>query len=639
MGWVMILAELLFLIGFPLLAALVLLVTKSSAARDWIVRIATLLIAAGSIFTAVKYFSGATFFAIPGEWLGYGMLAVEALLGVYIIVTSIRNRRPLSAIFVLAQAPLVIWFELTHGHALAESAGQLYIDKLSIIMVLIVGVIGSLICLYALSYMKHYHQHHTEVKQRQPFFFFMLFLFLSVMFGLVLANNLIWMYFFWEITTLSSFLLIGYSQDKIAKRNAFRALELNLLGGIGFAIAIVYCGLKLGTIDIQALIGMGLNTPALLVPVMLLAFAGVIKAAQMPFSSWLLGAMVAPTPTSALLHSSTMVKAGVYLLIRLAPGLHGTIAGTMVTYVGAITFLATSLLAIGQSDGKKILAYSTIANLGLIVTCAGIGTYESLWVAILLIVFHAIAKSLMFLSVGSVENALGSRDVEDMQGLITHTPRVSIMMVVGIAGMFLAPFGMLISKWAAMKAFVDAHDTILLLILAFGSSATLFYWTKWLGNIMTVQPKRQHGKIIGDEWFSLGAHTVLVILACAFFPVIASQAIAPYLSALLGGNGGSLIGTGDTAIMLMMLAMVLILPLSFLLLGGKSSKQVGVYMAGENTGDNVTFHGAMGQDRKEELANWYMGDLLNERKLMLAGGVLCAALIIIEISIMLTRVL
>lgn len=615
-----------------------LLVTKSSAARDWIVRISSLLIAAGSIFTAVKYFAGETFVAVHSEWVGYGMLAVEALLGIYIIVTSLRNRRPLAAILVLLQAPLIIWFELTHGHDLMESTGQLFIDKLSIIMILIIGIIGSLICLYALSYMKHYHHHHTEIKQRQPFFFFMLFLFLSVMFGLVLSNNLIWMYFFWEITTLSSFLLIGYSQEAVAKRNAFRALELNLLGGVAFAAAIVYCGLKLGTVDLSALIEMGLGSPALLVPVMLLAFAGIVKAAQMPFSSWLLGAMVAPTPTSALLHSSTMVKAGVYLLIRLAPGLHDTIAGTMVSYVGGITFLAASLMAISQSDGKKILAYSTVANLGLIVASAGLGTYESLWVAILLIIFHATAKSLMFLSVGSVENALGSRDVEDMKGLITHMPRVSIMMVVGIAGMFLAPFGMLISKWAAMKAFVDSKETLLLLILVFGSSATLFYWTKWLGNIMTVQPKRQHGKVIGDEWFSLGAHTILTIVTCMSFPFIAHYMIVPYLANLLG-ESFDIIGRGDTTIMLMMLAMLLILPLSFLLLGRGRSKQVGVYMAGENTGDNMTFHGAMGQDRKGELANWYMADVLGEKRLMLGGSVLCAALIVIEISIMLTRVL
>ena len=628
---------------FPLLVALVLLVTKNSAARDWIVRCAVLVIACASIYTAVRYFQGQnflgqTYIMLEGPWIGYGMLAVEAVLAVYIIAVSIKKRRPLSAILVLLQAPVLIWFELTHGHDLVETAGQLMIDKLALIMILIVGIIGGLICLYALSYMKHYHDHHTEVKQRQPFFFFMLFLFLSVMFGLVLSNNLIWLYFFWEITTLSSFLLIGYAQDKISTRNAFRALELNLLGGVAFVAAILYCGFTLHTVELSALLSYGLATPLLLVPVMLLSFAGIVKAAQLPFSPWLLGAMVAPTPTSALLHSSTMVKAGVYLLIRLAPGLHDTIAGTMVIYVGAITFLVASLLAIGQSDGKKILAYSTIANLGLIVTCAGLGTYESLWVAVLLIVFHATAKSLMFLSVGSVEMAMGSRDVEDMKGLVVHMPRVSIMMVVGIAGMFLAPFGMLISKWAAMKAFVDSHEVLLLLILVFGSSATLFYWTKWLGNIMTVQPKRQHGKVIGDEWFSLGAHTVLTIVTCMLFPLIANTMIEPYLVNIFGASA-EIISRGDITIMLMMLAMLLILPLSFLLLPASRSKRVDVYMAGENTGDNMTFRGSMGREQRDELSNWYMGDLLNEHKLMLGGSVLCTTLILIEISIMLTRVL
>ena len=150
--------------------------------------------------------------------------------------------------------------------------------------------------------------------------------------------------------------------------------------------------------------------------------------------------MVAPTPTSALLHSSTMVKAGVYLLIRLAPVLAGNISGEMVTLVGGLTFLITSFIAISQSDTKKVLAYSTMSNLGLIVACAGIGTYESIWAAILLLIFHSVSKSLMFLSVGAIEHIIGSRDIEDMHGLIIRLPEMTLIMVIGIAGMFLAPF-------------------------------------------------------------------------------------------------------------------------------------------------------------------------------------------------------
>ena len=139
------------------------------------------------------------------------------------------------------------------------------------------------------------------------------------------------------------------------------------------------------------------NVAALTIPLALIAVAGLTKAAQMPFSTWLTGAMVAPTPVSALLHSSTMVKAGVYLLVLFAPLFSQTWVGVFLALIGAFTFVVTSALAISQSNAKKVLAYSTIANLGLITACAGIGTPEAIMAAILLIIFHAVSKALLFL--------------------------------------------------------------------------------------------------------------------------------------------------------------------------------------------------------------------------------------------------
>ena len=211
---------------------------------------------------------------------------------------------------------------------------------------------------------------------------------------------------------------------------------------------------------------------------------------------------MAPTPTSALLHSATMVKAGVYLLIRLAPAMEGNLAGLMVTTIGGFTFLVTSMLAISQDDGKKVLAYSTLSNLGLITACAGVGMHEAVWAAILLMMFHAVSKSLMFLSVGAVENCTGSRNIEDMHGLIVKLPGLAYVMIIGIAGMFLAPFGMLISKWAALKAYVDSGSILLVIFLVFGSATTLFYWTKWLGTLVAVHhhSERLNNVTKKSEW-------------------------------------------------------------------------------------------------------------------------------------------
>ena len=123
------------------------------------------------------------------------------------------------------------------------------------------------------------------------------------------------------------------------------------------------------------------------------------------------------------------------------------------------------MMAIAQNDGKKVLAFSTISNLGLIVGCAGIGAEETVWAAVFLMIFHSVSKSMLFQSVGATENTLGSRDIEDMHGLIIRVPKLAYIMGIGIAGMYLAPFGMLISKWVALKAFVDSGNFVLVLCI------------------------------------------------------------------------------------------------------------------------------------------------------------------------------
>ena len=145
---------------------------------------------------------------------------------------------------------LITWLELG-GHAEVLPAAHIFSDNLTIVMCLIIGIVGCLICVYAMGYMKDYKEHHTEFKDRRSFFFAMLFVFLGAMFGLVFSNNLTWIYFFWEITSICSFLLIGYNQTEEAIKNSFKALWMNLLGGLGFAIAIVYCMLELHVADLQ----------------------------------------------------------------------------------------------------------------------------------------------------------------------------------------------------------------------------------------------------------------------------------------------------------------------------------------------------------------------------------------------------
>ena len=587
--------------------------------------------AAVLVFSATSLISGETVSYLPETHLiNTGMLIVEWFLMGLIIYQSFKWKKYYCALLSVAQTGLISWLELSGKSEIPGN--HILSDKLTIIMCLIIGIVGCLICVYAMGYMKDYHAHHTEFKDRRSFFFSMLFVFLGAMFGLVFSSNLTWIYFFWEITSICSFLLIGYNKSPEAITNSFRALWMNLLGGLGFAIAIVYAAIQLQIADLQTLVQTGTGTNIAIIPVILLAFAGLTKSAQLPFSGWLLGAMVAPTPTSALLHSATMVKAGVYLLIRLSPAFYGNLAGVMVTTIGGFTFLATSMLAISQSDGKKVLAYSTVSNLGLITACAGVGMHEAVWAGVLLMMFHAVSKSLMFQSVGAVENCLGSRNIEDMHGLIVKLPRLAYVMIVGIAGMFLAPFGMLISKWAALKAYVDSGSILLVIFLIFGSATTLFYWTKWLGTLIAVHHHSEAVKDTtkGSEWVSLLVHCLLVITLCLSFPLASSYLIEPFLMDMFHEAVPNLISSGNLYIMAMMLCMIVILPIAVRILTfGKKNKIITSYMGGANTGDDRTFVDSFGKPKQMYLSNWYLTDYFGEKKILVPSLMLSAAGLII----------
>jgi ech hydrogenase subunit A len=623
------------LLLFPLAAALAVFFVKNDAARSMLVRIGAVITALLTLVVVGIFFKDGIRLSYHIEEIDLIMLAAEVMIAAYIITLGIRSKKYVISIFSFLQTAAMLVFEFGFKEGITVETAIVF-DKLTAIMILVIGLVGSLICIYAVGYMKDYHNHHKEYKERKSFFFSILFLFLSAMFGIVLSNNLMWMYFCWEITTLCSFLLIGYTQTEEAKNNALKALVINLGGGVAFAAAIIFIGMSYHTMELSVLIQMNPDA-VLMIPVFLLSIAALTKSAQLPFSSWLLGAMVAPTPTSALLHSATMVKAGVYLIIRLAPLLGPTSVGRIVTLGGGVTFLVCSLMAISQSDAKKILAYSTLANLGLIVICASAGTQESLWAAILLIIFHAVSKSLLFISVGSAEHQIGNRNVENMDLLVGVSSKLALYMMIGIAGMFLAPFGMLVSKWVAMKALIDSKHVIIVIILAYGSAATLFYWAKWMGKLVSkvnMGHKNQHHLSL-DEELPITILAFLVVISCFTFPLVSRFALEPYLSEVYKTTALIPIETSDIKLMLCMLSMLILLPISFIpIYKNDKRRKVPIYMAGENTGDNQTFYGAMGVKQKVEMRNWYMEEFFGADKLTFLSNVLCTAILVMGIILL-----
>jgi ech hydrogenase subunit A len=610
----------------PIATGLGLLWLKADQLRKILVGGMTLLVCLCVLALAVLPTPGlAEGLPLDHHWLSAAMLAIEGAMAVYVIYVGLRARRPLIVALMLIQAGLMGWLEWAHGSEL-EAAHDFLVDKFSVLMALINGLVGGGICLYALGYMREYHEvAHPEVADRRPLFFALLFIFMGAMFGLIFVNNLLWLFLFWEITTLCSFLLIGYTQTEEARNNALRALVMNLAGGLAFALAIVWFQRQSGSIELQALIA-SKHSLALL-PAALLCFAGITKSAQLPFSSWLLGAMVAPTPVSALLHSSTMVKAGVYLVLRMAPVIAGTKVGYLVALVGAVTFLAGSLAAITTSDAKKVLAWSTVANLGLIVMCGGIGTYEAVWAGILLIIFHAAAKCLLFLCVGVVEQRLHSRDIEAMSGLILNMPKVAVMMQIGMAGMFLAPFGMLISKWAVLKAVVDAAPSLSVFIV-FGSAATLFFWVKWIGKLLEVLRPRQpvrKGLALGEN-IALYGLSAVTFLACLFFPLLSSWLVRPYVIGVYGQSAS--MSQGNLIIMTIMMVMIMLFPLSFINYG-RGVRVTDAYLGGANLHSSTRFLGSANAEYDVTTNNYYLRGFVSEGWLSRWGAACSTALLVL----------
>ncbi len=654
LNWMMAVAILL-----PLVAGILVFIIRQYQLRGLIV-----------VLTAIALIINSLLFlklGLPQEYTppaasswGTAVTILDYVILLFYLYAGLSLRNVLVVIFALTQlVPLAYWEFGMGAHVEVEPA--FVIDHLAVVMTLIISIIGSLICVYAIRYM-HDHEHHLHLeKSRQSRFLFWLVMFLGAMNGLVFANNLYWLYFFWEVTTLCCFQLIAHDLTKEAINNAARALWMNSLGGTAFVLAMMslYSAGGAENLSVQHIIGGGPGAAVLLLPVALLCFTGFTKAAQLPFQSWLLGAMVAPTPVSALLHSSTMVKAGVYLVVRLAPAFAGTYLSVMVALVGAFTFFGASVLAISQTTGKRVLAYSTIANLGLIIACAGINTPLAIAAAILLIIFHAISKGLLFLCAGTIEHIIWSREIEDMEGLAEKAPVTTFITAVGILSMFLPPFGMLLAKWMALETAMFVPVAAILFVLA--SAATVVFWGKWLGRLLQVLPR------LGRKWESLSpSYSVpLWLLVLGIFVVgigvapiyqafvrgavanviAAEQVFAKGWNIFLGpvtavaGGGAAEVGAYPVWPLFIVLGVALFLPFLFLRL--KPEELRPVYLCGEQVGgtDAEEWLSAADQKVKVQLGGYYFQSALGEAALNPWVNTVAIALLVILFGIVLGVVL
>lgn len=616
---------LLFLIVLPLAAGLLAL-AGGRVLRAAAVVAAALSLLTGAVLALVQ--GGRVVDAaawLGGFWLGRLFGLLDAVLLVYVAGVGRRLRRPLLVLLAAAQLAGVLYLE---GTAPAEG-GRFVFDGLSLLMVLIVSVAGSLVALFTLPYMRDYERD-VRGTAGPGRFFGVLLAFLGIMNGLVLSDDLHWVYFFWEATTLASFWLISHPRTPEAIANATYALLVNSLGGLAFVGALILLSRgeggalsHLATGRGGALAGgAGAGGSASLWPLGLLLFAAFIKAAQFPFQRWLTGAMVAPTPVSALLHSSTMVKAAVYLVLRLAPAFRGTPLAAVVAVYGAFSFFAASATAIGQANGKRVLAYSTIANLGLMIACAGVGTTPAISAAALLLLFHAVTKGLLFLCAGTIEHGIGTRDIEQMEGLMYKMPATAIITVLAMLAMVVPPFGMLIGKWLAIESTVRAPLVLAFVIL--GSALTLVFWAKWIGRLLTASYHRRF------RWEPLpllirGPQLALLALVGA-----GSLAVAPLYDRLVHpvimdqfdlhgavrpGGGGLVTGVGDFLpwpMFLVLLAVLLLLLAAMRRIGPEDVRPP--YLCGENADakPGTSFFTARDEIEVAQAGNFYLEPVFGE---------------------------
>jgi len=459
-------------------AAALVSILPSRTLRRWACRITGGVLLA----LAVPIGFGEGFSHTVAPWVGTLVHAADCLLLAAVAAVALRLRSLLGFVFTAAQLVLLLWLELGPARGMAADPA-LAADGLSLVMALVVNGVGGLVLLYTPAYMDRYLEEHPGAAEGR--FYVFLVLFLGAMNGLVFSNDLHWFLLFWEITTVCSFALIATDRTPEAVRSGLQALWMTMLGGLCLVAGMMVLFARTGSLSMAGLAQEPTSGPAL-IGFALLAVAGLTKAAQVPFHGWLIRAMVAPAPVSALLHASTMVKAGAYLILRISPAVQGTPVAHAVIWIGLLGFLGLGAAAVAQKEGKRILACSTIMHLGLITVCAGLGSPAATAGAVLLLLFHAVSKALLFLGVGAARRTTGAGDLAGLRGLSARMPLTAFLLVLALLTLLVPPFGLVAGKQLVLESAVGRP--FVLAFLALGMGVHVLVYARWAGDLVCHVP-------------------------------------------------------------------------------------------------------------------------------------------------------
>lgn len=517
----------------PAIASGLLILLPKTFSRFLVV--ATSLVISGISIYLFANLDAPLYFSVP-EYFNKIIAVADLLLLLYFGVVAIKQKSIVTGLLTVLQLGIFIYI-LNFLPVVHEM--QFMVDKLSVFMFLLINIISSIIAIYSLQYMEDENCSNF----RKKFFISTLFWFIAVMNLVVSADNLEYFFLFFELTTLASFLFIGFRKDEVSKKNAVTALWMNQIGGLAILLSIlIISAYNLGAPTFSNLLAQA-NTTGILLPLAILSVAALIKGAQMPFSKWLLGAMVAPTPVSALLHSSTMVKIAPFIILRLSPALKDTPVATVIIAFTGFVFVAAAVAALSQDNFKKILAHSTIALLALMIMMGAAGSPVTILAALVLILFHGISKCMLFLNAGILEKVFHLKQSSDMDKLGESGPFTSLVMAMGFMSLLLPPFGAFIGKWLSIESLgaLTADKKILgalvIVAVACGGAVLSLLYFKVLGLLITRTGERDiirfenNGKIYGGTMYVLLALLTITMLA---MPALLTGLFAPVATQTLG---------------------------------------------------------------------------------------------------------
>lgn len=508
---------------FPMLAAILVLIVSPKIRNSFTISV----IAALAICTLLAFGDNGLKTTL-GEGVKLLISVFDFALLAYFFSIGIKSKIP--AIWGLAflQAVSLVLVEWSMPKT---DFADFIVDDLAIFMFCLVSFIGGLITIFALKYISE----DTADEKKRSKFIAILLAFLGIMNLLVQTDNLLIFFTLFECTTLASFLLVRFRGDEISVANSNRVLWMNQIGGLAIVVAILFSINQLDAVHWSQIITSD-AAKITLAPFALLAIAAMIKGAQPPFEGWLLGAMVAPTPVSAILHSSTMVKIAPFMILKLAPVIAGTMVGFTVGLIGALSFVAMSILALRETIIKRVLAYSTIALLGLMILLASLGTTIAMTACLALALFHALAKALLFLEAGVLEKVYHAKTVDLLEGLLHKAPKTAMALLIGFLAMSVPPFGVFIGKWLALEA-SGAYVLWVSAIAVGGAALTLLYF-KVAGPICSGS-SRQSESLSGYYFWTTSILAFLTIIIGIFYAPLTAGWLAAIASSIT--HSGSVI--------------------------------------------------------------------------------------------------